>query len=194
MTRLRISMTEVADVSSLWRTLKDIRQTPPSDSHSVEVQLWEEIKVVAFSNLFVASYMLCAMCVIVQFQLHIVAARNHTRMKLVSSSNDTNTSSQSQTDQIPLSDLSHADMFSSSSSSIDLSSALIHQTFNHFFETGGLQLSNVIKTQVANDLIGWNVQQKQRVEFKELIQMINQIRHHLESDVSKILHILFPSK
>jgi hypothetical protein len=50
-----------ADDSSLCRTLKDIRQTPPSDSHSVEVQLWEEIKVVAFSNLFVASYMLCAM-------------------------------------------------------------------------------------------------------------------------------------
>ena len=99
MTRLRASMTVVADVSSLWRTLKDIRKTPPSDSHSVEVQLWEEIKVVAFSNLFVASYKLCAMCVMVQFQLHIAAAGYHTQMALVSSSNDTNTSSQSQTDR-----------------------------------------------------------------------------------------------
>eukprot|EP01036_Dinobryon_divergens_P045670 gene45670-61051_t len=67
----RSKLNEVIDVSSLIRSLKDLRdnQNLPNKS-DLEAELWENIKVSAFTIVYVSSYLLSTLSVLLLVQLH----------------------------------------------------------------------------------------------------------------------------
>ena len=73
----RPKLNEVIDVSSLIRKLKDLREKQP-EKKELETELWEEIKISAFSIVFVSSYLLSTLCVLVLIQMHILGCHTPT--------------------------------------------------------------------------------------------------------------------
>eukprot|EP01041_Mallomonas_annulata_P002731 gene2731-5379_t len=176
----RSKLNEVIDVSSLIRSLKDLRdnQNLPNKS-DLEAELWENIKVSAFTIVFVSSYLLSTLSVLLLVQLHMLGS--HSPSISVATDNTTNTSTES---NIP----------SSSGHLIDIFPAIISKSYKRLLNDGLLQLSQSVREKVQYHLQDWKVQQKLEVDFHELIQMMVVIRRDIEADLDGLIRQLVLSE
>jgi hypothetical protein len=70
---LRMKIFEIVDIEHTVRKLKDLRSSTIADKTLLEDDLWNELKISAFTMLFVTAYMLSAVCVLIRIQLHVIA-------------------------------------------------------------------------------------------------------------------------
>ena len=70
---LRMKIFEILDIEHTVRKLKDLRSSSVVDKVILEDDLWNELKISSFTMLFVTTYMLSAVCVLIRIQLHIIS-------------------------------------------------------------------------------------------------------------------------
>lgn len=164
-------LSDVVDVSRLIRNLKEIRKSSPIENSVVtQNQLWEEIKVEAFSMLFVTTYVSCTAIVLLQIQLHILTAQAITLLCL--HNNDS---------FLQLQD-GERKSYNELNEMIDNFPQIIVANFDYILHSGLESITQHVRSQVALYLSVWKVEEKLSVDFSELIQMIVRLRRSIEFD------------
>lgn len=180
---LRIKIKEVVDVSSAIRKIKELRNSP--DGHGQEeIMLWEEIKVHSFTMLFVTSYMISAMVVLLRIQLHILA-RQLRQLNLESNRNILST-------PLPSSSTLHNDELSGLDNALgaEMFTQLIEGTYQQLFNTGLISLSKLVKQRIANLLSDWTISKKLKVEYDELLETMLTVRRSLEDNIAELISMI----
>lgn len=175
---LRIKIKEVVDVSSAIRKIKELRNSPEGHGQE-EIMLWEEIKVHSFTMLFVTSYMISAMVVLLRIQLHILA-RQLRQLNSESNRNGPNVLST----PLPSSATMHYDELNAldNNFSAEMFTQLIEGTYQQLFNTGLTSLAKLVKQRIENLLSDWTISKKLKVEYEELLETMLKVRRSLEED------------
>ena len=192
---LRIKIKEVVDVSSAVRKIKELRGNSPDSGGQEEIMLWEEIKVHSFTMLFVTSYMISAMVVLLRIQLHVLA-RQLKQMNLEGNRNGTVLST-----PLPSSSSSSSASYNDEINGLDnnlgaeMFAQLIEGTYQQLFNTGLVSLAKLVKQRIANLLSEWTIKKKLKVEYEELLEIMTTVRRSLEENITELISmIIIPSE
>lgn len=162
-------LSDVVDVSRLIRNLKELRRSSPHENNLVsQNQLWEDIKIEAFSMLFVTTYVSCTAIVLLQIQLHILAAQATTLICM--HRNDPN---KQQDETNTINELNEI---------VDNFPQIVVSNLDYILHSGLESIAQHVRSQVALYLSVWKVEEKLSVDFSELIQMIVRLRRSIEFD------------
>jgi len=188
---LRIKIKEVVDVSSAIRKIKELRNSPEGHGQE-EIMLWEEIKVHSFTMLFVTSYMISAMVVLLRIQLHILA-RQLRQLNLESNRNGSSllstplpSSSSSSSSSVHHDELNGLD----NTLGAEMFTQLIEGTYQQLFNTGLISLAKLVKQRIANILSEWTISKKLKVEYDELLETMLTVRRSLEENITELISMI----
>lgn len=175
---LKSKIVEVVDINSSVRQIKELRSSLASSTGSLndtpsvlEAKLWDEIKIGSFCQLFVTSYMVSAVCVLLRVQMHILARST----SLFTSSSE---------------ELKDGEDSVSNSTF----QSLVEGTYKHLFGSGLRNIASIIKQRISIELKDWTVDEKLNVEYAEFVQKIQQIRRSIENDVNNIVRLMIIRK
>jgi len=169
---LRKRIFDLVDITQSVRKIKALRATGGSHSANAEIELWEDIKISAFTLLFVSIYLLAAQCSLLRIQLHVLA-----RSIVLSGSNAIMASPGSSDDD--------------SGFDAHLFKSLIDGTYRHMFGNGLNVFADIIRARMQMLLEAWNVQERVAVNYDDFLQLIQLVRKDLESDFEPFLRSLF---
>lgn len=194
---LRKKIFDLIDINTIVRQIKELRNTNNGlvngQQHvDAESQLWEDVKISAFTMHFVTMYMLAAVCTLLKIQLHILARsialsvsqKNPMASSSVSSSVGNNAY------------LDYDAGYDEDALSMDneMFRELIEGTYRHLFNKGLKSLSAMIREIVIRDLADWTVKDKVKVEFEEISDIVKHIRSHVEKDFPRLVKMMFIRK
>jgi len=166
---LKLRCVEVADISGSIAKLKKLRNGSElsSESKLAELQLWEDIKISAFTLMFVSIYSTSIICVILRIQLHILA-----RNSILYTDDD---------------------LVHTTPSEVDMR-ALIEGTYKYIFEEGIENLSAYVRKKVSSLLEPWVVNEKLNLSWLEFSQTMIKIRREIESDLNHLIYLVISRK
>jgi hypothetical protein len=175
---LRAKILEVVDVTSAIKRIKELRSGSGGSSlddellRSREDMLWEEIKVSSFTLLFVSSYMVSALTVLLRVQLHILVRSFHAPSDNTDSSHN---------EEQPFGDDSTCRL-------------LIEGTYKHLFGAGLHALVDSVQRAVLECFCQWSVKDKLVVEYSEFVQTMSLVRKRVEGDISAMARTIMLRK
>lgn len=171
LTSLQTKLNEVIDIASLTRQIRALRDNSSEDTSSIEIELWETLKVSSFTSVFVSIYLLSVVTLLVLVQRHMLATR------LPSLSQDRN----------------QANMAIESGDILDLFPTIITKSYEHLFNHGIQVFSDNVRNIVQENLKDWSAGNKLEVDFHELVLMILSIRRSIDADLQlTIKSIIIP--
>lgn len=169
---LKMKLNEALDITHAIRQIKELRLQIKKDMIDInetdsiqEDVLWEDIKINAFTQLLVTVYLVSALCSVLKLQVYLLARINHLKNLEVSYDNEDS-------------------VFQS----------LIEGTYRHIFGAGLRTLVSLVRQRVTIEMKDWKVKNKLSLEYGEFLQLINQIRKTIESDLSYIIKIVIIRK
>ncbi len=168
---LRTKIMEVVDINESVRAIKELRTKSSEQNNEPAIQLWEEVKISAFQMMFVSSYMLCAMCILLRVQLCLL-----TRVSNRSGS------------------AGNVGMDDGTQFDTAMFNLLVDNTFKHLYGSGLRTFSAMVKHRVMLDLKGWVVKEQGAVTFGELQQTVTSLRQAMETDLPATIQTIFIRK
>lgn len=169
---LRKRVFDLVDITQSVRKIKALRATGGSHSANTEIELWDDIKISAFTLLFMSIYLLAAQCSLLRIQLHVLA-----RSIVLSGANSMV--------------MSPGGIDDDGGFDPDLFKILVDGTFRHMFGDGLNTFADIIRARMQILLATWNVQERVSVTYDDFLQLIQLVRKDLESDFEPFLHSLF---
>lgn len=175
---LKLKISEYVVVANTIQQIRELRAVAHVDSEEedskkeeAEERLWDEIKVMQFTNLFVTAYMEVAICLLLRIHVHILAR---------SARSLTHDGDRATTDLDDTSLLDSA-MFK----------ILIPGTYSHAFGGGLRNLAALVRRKMESELAGWSV--KKQVDYSDLAQKVSSLRQIFEKDLhSLVVMIVLP--
>ncbi len=187
---LRKKIFDLIDINSTVRQIKELRNVSTSGQQpDAESQLWENVKISAFTMHFVTMYMLAAVCTLLKIQLHILArsialsVSQKTQMAAVSSNSGNHY-------------LDYDAGYDEDALSMDneMFRELIEGTYRHLFNRGLKALATMIREIIIRDLADWTVKDKVKVDFEEVADIIKHVRVSIEKDFPRLIKMMFIRK
>ena len=181
---LNVCINKIVDIDSALRAIREFRKLKKENSDSLEYTennnpeagndddkesfLWEELKIQAFTILYVTAYMLSVTCVLLRIQLHLLG--RYTKKKDISSTNAFNTSADNSYDSINF-------------------EALIRNTYEYLLDAGLSNFAGKVRIAVVDNVRNWvpNGKKAKRLTFAELYEMNKSIRATIETDMALLV-------
>jgi hypothetical protein len=197
---LRKKIFDLIDINTTVRQIKELRNTSNGLTHGqlqvdAESQLWEDVKISAFTMHFVTMYMLAAVCTLLKIQLHILArsiALSASHKSHVAAASSTIMGNQHSSNSY----LDYESGYDEDALSMDneMFRELIEGTYRHLFNKGLKSLATVIREIVIRDLADWTVKDKVKVEYEEVSEIVKHIRSNIEKDFPQLVKMMFIRK
>lgn len=172
---LNVCINKIVDIDSALRAIREFRKlkkdntdgsvytenNPEAGNDDKESFLWEELKIQAFTVLYVTAYMLSITCVLLRIQLHLLG--RYTRKKDITSNNE-------------------------NYDTINFES-LIRNTYEYLLHTGLSNFAARVRNAVIENVRDWipNGKAAKRLTFAELYEMNKNIRATLETDMALLV-------
>lgn len=178
---LRKSIFDLIDITQPVKQIKQLRANANSSSHmDTEAQLWEEVKLSSFTMLFVSTYVLCGLTTLLKVQLHVLARAilrgEGPALESLGATGD------------------NADDIVMYARDSALLKKFIEGTFRTMFSTGLQRFANDVRQRLQYLLRDWVVKERMRVDFEDMLQLLNTVRRDLESDFDTLMRSLFCGK
>jgi hypothetical protein len=176
---LRKTIFDLIDITQPVRQIKALRSSSPSSENQIdmEAQLWDQVKISSFTMLFLSTYVLCGLTTVLKVQLHVLA-------RAILRGEGPALESLGSTPE----NAEEAAIFSRDSA---LLRKLIDGTFRHMFGAGLQRLADLIRSRLQVLLRDWVVKDRMKVEFEDILQLINSIRCDFENDFDSFIRGLF---
>lgn len=175
---LRKAVFDLIDISQPVRQIKTLRASTVSSLNQMEMeaQLWEEVKISSFTMLFVSTYVLCGLTTVLKVQLHVLARAilrgEGPALESLGASPE---------------NAEEAAIYAKDSA---LLRKLIDGTFRHMFGPGLQRLADLIRSRLQVLLRDWVVKERMRVEFEDILRLLNMVRRDFESDFDPVIRSL----
>lgn len=179
---LRKAVFDLIDISQPVRQIKTLRASTVSSLNQMELeaQLWEEVKISSFTMLFVSTYVLCGLTTVLKVQLYVLARAilrgEGPALESLGASPD---------------NAEEAAIYAKDSA---LLRKLIDGTFRHMFGPGLQRLADLIRSRLQILLRDWVVKERMRVEFEDILRLLNIVRRDFESDFDPVIRSLLYGK
>eukprot|EP01039_Chlorochromonas_danica_P013575 gene13575-15740_t len=181
---LRKSIFDLIDITQPVKQIKQLRannstnsSASSSSSSDTEAQLWEEVKLSSFTMLFVSTYVLCGLTTLLKVQLHVLARAilrgEGPALESLGTTGDN-------ADDIV--------MYARDSALLKI---FIEGTFRTMFSTGLQRFANDVRQRLQYLLRDWVVKERMRVDFEDMLQLLNTVRRDFESDFDTLMRNLF---
>ena len=181
---LNVCINKIVDIDSALRAIREFRKHKKDNADGLaytennnpeagndddkESFLWEELKIQAFTILYVTAYMLSITCVLLRIQLHLFG--RYTKKKDISSINAFNTNSDNNYDSINF-------------------DVLMRNTYEYLLHTGLSNFAAKVRSVVMDNIRNWvpNGKSAKRLTFAELYEMNKSIRATIETDMALLV-------
>jgi hypothetical protein len=183
---LRKSIFDLIDITQPVKQIKQLRannstnSSASSSSSDTEAQLWEEVKLSSFTMLFVSTYVLCGLTTLLKVQLHVLARAilrgEGPALESLGATGD------------------NADDIVMYARDSALLKKFIEGTFRTMFSTGLQRFANDVRQRLQYLLRDWVVKERMRVDFEDMLQLLNTVRRDFESDFDTLMRNLFCGK
>lgn len=193
---LRKSIFDLIDITQPVKQIKQLRANNASNnnghsngsssssasfSHAdAEAQLWEEVKLSSFTMLFVTTYVLCGLTTLLKVQLHVLARAilrgEGPALESLGATGD------------------NADDIVMYARDSALLKKFIEGTFRTMFGAGLQRFADDIRQRLKYLLRDWIVKERMRVDFEDMLQLLNTVRRDFESDFDTLMRSLFCGK
>eukprot|EP01042_Synura_sphagnicola_P033211 gene33211-42670_t len=151
--------------------------TASSSSSDTEAQLWGEVKLSSFTLLFVSTYVLCGLTTLLKVQLHVLARAilrgEGPALESLGATGD------------------NADDIVMYARDSALLKKFIEGTFRTMFSTGLQRFANDVRQRLQYLLRDWVVKERMRVDFEDMLQLLNTVRRNFGSDFDTLMRNLF---
>ncbi len=184
---LNVCINKIVDIDSALKAIREFRKHKKDTADGLvytennnpeagndddkESFLWEELKIQAFTVLYVTAYMLSITCVLLRIQLHLLG--RYTKRKDITSTNAFNTNGDNNYDSINF-------------------EALMRNTYEYLLDTGLSNFAAKVRSAVVDNVRNWvpNGKSAKRLTFAELYEMNKSIRVTIETDMALLVRSL----
>lgn len=181
---LRRRIFETIDINNTIRQIKDLR-TSGKQSTDLEGELWEDVKISSFGQMFTTIYLLSAVCTLLRIQLHVLARH------LIKTEKNSSTSSTSSGN---VSVSSREDGSDDGGLDSEMFRLIVEGTYRQMFGKGIQSFSVFILEKLRVYLRDWTVKEKVKVEYEEIHDLFEKIRKQIELHFDLITKELFLRK